>query len=86
MLFWLENDSNAYNCIFFAGIAAMLTMNYEKELSKGFLETFMRPMSSPEAVLYGLLFSLGLVYWYKFNIKWMKTPFFNNCARIINDG
>ena len=134
---------------FFAGIAAILTMNYEKQLSEGFLEAFMRPMSSPivplgaalqlingffmslivypirkeiignfktgwkkllvliigftvfapqipgpgnlegliytkipipihimslpEAILYGLLFSLGLVYWYKFNKKWMKT-------------
>ncbi|MFQ3578609.1 MAG: hypothetical protein SNJ71_00530 [Bacteroidales bacterium] len=134
---------------FFAGIAAMLTLNYEKELSKGFLETFMRTTSSPivplgaalqlingffislilypirkeiignfktgwkklsilvigftvfapqtpgpgnlegliytkiplpihimslpEAILYGLLFSLALVYWIKFDKKWMKT-------------
>lgn len=134
---------------FLAGIAAILTLNYEKELSKGFLETFMRPMSSPivplgaalqlingffmslilypirkeiignfktgwkklsilligftvfapqipgpgnlegliytkiplpihimslpEAILYGLLFPLALVYWIKLDKKWMKT-------------
>jgi hypothetical protein len=134
---------------FFAGIAAMITMNYEKQLSDGFLETFMRPMSSPivplgaalqlingifmslilypirkeiignfktgwkklsiliigftvfapqipgpgnlegliytkipvaihimslpETILYGMLFSLGLVNWFKFDKKWIKT-------------
>lgn len=31
----------------FAGIAAILTLNYEKQLSTGFVETFMRPMDSP---------------------------------------
>lgn len=134
---------------FFAGIAAMITMNYEKQLSVGFLETFMRPMNSPivplgaamqiingffmslflypirkeiigdfktgwkkllvliigftvfapqipgpgnlegliytkipipihimslpETIIYGLLFSLGLINWYSFNKKWMQT-------------
>jgi hypothetical protein len=134
---------------FFAGSAAILTMNYEKELSSGVIETFMRPldspivplgaalqlingfcmslilyplkkeiignfktgwkklsvlligltvfapqipgpgnlegliytkipiaahlMSLPETILYGLLFSFGLVSWVHLEKKWMKT-------------